>query len=378
MNLSRLFRRRRLPASEAPPPPAPQPVPATITDEDQDKVRRLLALVNDRSQPNINALNEIARNIDILALNMKAMGYDLARKLSAALPSDEPTAARHVGLASKISTQNDIESDWFLHWCRELKIAPVYHRKMWEFAYLLQALYDSGNIRPGARGLGFGCGVEPIPSYLAARGVRITMTDLPPEDVRAAGWSTNNEYAPTLEHARADHLIDRETFERLVSRRYVDMNAIPDDLSGYDFCWSICALEHLGSIDAGLAFVENALKTLRPGGTAVHTLEFNVNGDGPTIDNWMTVLFQRKHIEAVAERLRERGHDVAVLDFAAGDKPLDQFIDLPPWHDGPKGSLSQWLGQSYHLKVAVDGFVVTCFGLIVTKAEGAASVWSAS
>lgn len=145
------------------------------------------------------------------------------------------------------------------------------------------------------------------------------------------------------------------------------MNAIPADLSGYDFCWSVCAMEHLGSIEQGLAFVENSLAPLKPGGISVHTMEFNIDPDGPTVDNWPTVFFQRRHIETLAERLRAAGHIVAPLNFDAGDRPLDRFIDLPPWGDGTKAALAQALGQPLHLKVAADGFVVTCFGMIVTK-----------
>ena len=350
------------------PAPALPSTPATITDEDREKLRLLLALTTERAQPNINDLNEIVRNIDMLALNVKAMGYQLARSLAAALPIPKDTTARHIGLACKPATQSDMESDWAAHWLGKLHIPVINHRKYWEYAYVLQALFDGGHIVAGQRGLGFGCGVEPIPSYLAVEGVFVTMTDLPPEDSRAAGWSTNNEYATTLEHARATHLADRDTFERQVELRYLDMNAMPGDLAGYDFCWSICALEHLGSIRRGLDFVHKSLGTLRPGGTAVHTLEFNCNSKGPTIDDWITVLFQQKHIEQLAEELRSEGHMVAPLDFHLGDRPMDQFIDLPPWHDGSKGPLSEWLGQSYHLKVAVDGFAATCFGLIITKA----------
>ena len=40
-------------------------------------------------------------------------------------------------------------------------------------------------------------------------------------------------------------------FDQLVTFRPVDMTAIPDDLAGFDFCWSSCALEHLGSLAAG-------------------------------------------------------------------------------------------------------------------------------
>ena len=147
-----------------------------------------------------------------------------------------------------------------------------------------------------------------------------------------------------------------------------DMNAIPADLAGYDFCWSICALEHLGSIEKGLAFVENALAVLKPGGLAVHTTEFNIAPRGPTIDHWPTVLFQRDHLLALAGRLAAAGHEVAPFDFALGDRPMDRFIDLPPWsHDMP-AEWQGWHGTPAHLKIALDGFVSTCFGLVVRKA----------
>lgn len=364
-----LFRRQADPVPEAAPEPVTTPPAAPPAgDIDHEKLRVLLSLLNDQSQPNINRLTEITRNLDMLTLSVKAMGYTLARQLAAALPPAPSTGARPVGLTSKLSTQADIESDWFAHWCSELHLPLMYHRKMWEFAWMMQVVHDHGLLRPGVRGLGFGCGTEPMPSYFAAQGMEVVMTDLPPEDARASDWATNNEYAASLEQAHHAGLVDRESFLARVSRRHVDMNAIPADLTGFDLVWSICAFEHLGSIEQGLAFVENAMTCLKPGGLAIHTTEFNINPEGPTIDNWVTVLFQRRHIEALAERLRAAGHDVAPIDFDAGDKPLDQFIDLPPWHDGTLGHVSRWLGQPAHLKVAIDGFACTCIGLIIRKA----------
>ena len=261
-----------------------------------------------------------------------------------------------------------MESDWVAHWLAELKVPVVFHRKLWELAYVLQALHENGMIEPGRRGLVFGAGEEPIPSYLASRGVGVTVTDLAPEAAAASGWASTAQHAASLDQAHRAHLIDRASFDRLVDFRVADMNAIPADLAGYDFCWSICALEHLGSIANGLAFVENALATLKPGGVAVHTTEFNIDPRGRTIDNWPTVLFKREHFGALADRLRAAGHEVAPLDFDIGDKPMDRFIDLPPWsHDMPAEWLA-WHGEGAHLKVAFDGFVSTCFGLVVRKA----------
>ena len=359
MNLKRIFRRRKshIPSDKAP------------VMSDHEKIAALVALLNDKSQPNLNALSILVRNIDLMALNIKSMGYDLARTMAAALPVHDGSIARHVGLSCKASTQNDLESDWVAHWCAELKVPVLYHRKLWELGYILQAVYENGHLRSGARGLGFGCGSEPMASYFASHGARVTITDLPADDSRAREWSQTRQHAAEIDAAYHPALVDREQFNALVDYRSVDMNDIPDDLRDYDFCWSMCAFEHLGSLAQGLDFVENSLATLRPGGMAVHTTEFNINPAGPTIDNWPSVLFQRHHFEALAERLRARGHHVAPFDFDTGDKPLDRFIDLPPWHDGTLEAISVGLGQPYHLKVGVDGFISTCFGLVITKAS---------
>lgn len=343
---------------------------ASITQDVLAQVNAILstARINAEGQPNFGALNLATRNLDLTNLTLKFFGYELARSFAAALPPRSDTVARHVGLQSKASTQIDMEGDWVAHWCRQLQIPVVFHRKLWELAYVLQALHEEGHLRDGARGLGFGCGQEPIPSYLASRGITVTVTDLRPDEAQAAGWAATNQHATSLDQAFQPHMVDRATFDCLVGLEYVDMNAIPGHLAGYDFCWSVCALEHLGSIQQGLDFIANSLGPLRPGGLAVHTTEYNIVSDGPTIDNWPTVLFQRKHLIALAERLRAEGHYVAPLNFDIGDKPLDRFIDLPPWgHDLP-AELSTWHGHGAHLKVGVDGFAATCFGVIVRKA----------
>ena len=243
----------------------------------------------------------------------------------------------------------------------------LYHRKVWELCFVLQALYESGMIQANRRGLGFGCGTEPIASYLAGKEIDITATDLPPEEAARKGWVDTNQHTSAPESAYMPHLVSREVFEQRVSLRYVDMNDIPGDLSGYDFCWSICALEHLGSIKNGLAFIEKSLETIRPGGVAVHTTEFNINNTGPTLDNWPTVAFQRNHLEQLADKLTGQGHQVAKLDFSLGDRPLDGFIDVPPYQHDLSAEWQQWLGAPQHLKLALDGMVVTCVGLIIHK-----------
>ena len=339
----------------------------------EKRFEKLMTLVDGRGNPNINALWRLAKDIDLIKLNIKFFGYEIARELAAALPIRRGLTPGQVGLKSKASTQSDLESDWVAYWAGELNVPVVFHRKLWELAYVLQALWEHGRMARGKRGLGFGCGVEPIPSYLASRDVTVTVTDLPPEHGAKIGWQNTNQYTATLEHAYNAALVDRDRFVKYVSLEYVDMNAIPTTLRDYDFCWSICALEHIGSIKLGLAFIENSLKTLRPGGLAIHTTEYNYANDDATIDNWGTVLFQRQHFNELAERLRTSGHRVAELDFSVGDQILDRFIDLPPYpHDMTSFQQAHWARDSNHIKAAVDGFASTCFGLIIQKKDAAA------
>jgi 2-polyprenyl-3-methyl-5-hydroxy-6-metoxy-1,4-benzoquinol methylase len=341
---------------------------ARITSIVDARVHMLMEMLTADSQPNVHAVRVATNSIEPVSLNIKQMGYRLAQQLAAALPPAQETLPSTIGLRSSLSTQAAIESPWVRHWCGQLKAAVVYHRKMWELCFVLQALYEAGLIRPGVQGLGFGCGMEPLPSYFAANGIRVTATDLPPDSAAASGWIDTDQHASGLDTCYMPHLIDRLTFDRHVVLEYVDMNDIPDTLTGYDFCWSICALEHLGSIAQGLDFIENSLSTLRPGGLAVHTTEFNIRPDGPTIDNWPTVAFQRRHMEKIRQRLEAAGHRVAPFDFTLGDGPLDKFVDLPPWsHDLPP-EMNEWLGEPSHLKLGFDGIVATCIGIIITKA----------
>ena len=332
------------------------------------RLARLLALVTKDSKPNLNELAVAAKNIRILELNVKAFGYDMARRLAEALPLLTDTTPRIVALSSKPCVQTDLESDWAAHWSSELKSPVLYHRKLWEYLYVLQAIYEHGHIRPGIKGLGFGCGAEPIPSYLAAKEVLVTATDQSLDMATAAGWAATNQHLDMAERVFQQHLVSQPAFEQHVSFRTVDMNAVPNDLTDYDFCWSICALEHLGSIEKGLAFIEASLGTLRPRGLAVHTLEFNIEADGPTIDNWPTVLFQRKHLERLVEKLEREGHEVAALSFDCGTAPMDRFVDLPPWSYDLPADHAFPLGEPRHLKLAIDGFISTSFGLIIRKA----------
>lgn len=90
--------------------------------------------------------------------------------------------------------------------------------------------------------------------------------------------------------------------------------------------------------------------------------------DDVTIDNWPTVLFQRRHFEEMARRLKAKGCAVAPLNYDVGSKPLDKFIDIAPYaYDWTFDQADKWRDGANHIKLTADGIPVTCFGIIATK-----------
>jgi 2-polyprenyl-3-methyl-5-hydroxy-6-metoxy-1,4-benzoquinol methylase len=330
-------------------------------------MRSLVSITNEQNQPSTLPLNEQLRDMSALRWNVKVMGALLAKILYQhpdLMPPPESETPFSMGWQA--TKAEDYSKKWFFDACRKLKIAPILHRKVWELAYVLKTLETTGKLSSGMKGIGFGCGEESFPSYFASRGVQILATDLDPRSQQAQGWVSTNQHTANLDKAFKPDFISRPDFDSRVSFSHADMNDIPKDLHGqFDFCWSVCAFEHLGSIQKGLNFVRESVKLLKPGGIAVHTTEFNYSEEEKTIDNWGTVLFRKKDFMALKESLEKDGHEVPPLSFDVGKTPLDWFIDVPPY-PGEKGYFDDTMA-SLHLKLMVDGFPSTCYGVVVRR-----------
>ena len=267
-----------------------------------------------------------------------------------------PRASSAPFMAYSTCSAADFDTVEFAALCAELARPVQYHRKLWEWVFITHQLRRQGVAAAGTRGLGFGVGTEPLSSRFAADGAEIVATDAPPEIAIGAGWDRLDEFAATLESMRVASIIDSESFRHRVRHATCDMNAIDDALRDFDFCWSSCCLEHLGSLQAGIEFVVNSVeKTLRIGGVACHTTEFNLSSDRDTIDHGPTVIYRRQDIERLIARLRDRGHLVDELRVAPDSHPLDFFVDVPPYSQDP------------HLKLSLMGFTSTSVGIVVRR-----------
>ena len=267
-------------------------------------------------------------------------------------------------LRSQLCTYATLTSPTFLAWAERLRPAwdpegtdprPVMiHRKMWEWLFIINALEERDMLGAEMRGLGFGVGREPLVAAFAATGCTILATDQSVADARATGWTdTGHEYAHGLDGLNVHRLCPTALFFERVSYRDVNMLALPLDLGEFDFTWSSCAFEHLGTLEAGIEFVIGQMRYVRSGGVAVHTTECNVSSSDRTIDSGATVLYRRKDLEALALRLHRLGYEVD-LDLREGDTLADSHVDLPPFSDT-------------HLRTALGEFVTTSAGLVIER-----------
>lgn len=300
-------------------------------------------------------LKQLARSAEA-AVNLGRIKHNqavLARRL--ALLEDASVSLPPERTTSCLCTQQRCASPEFFAWSEELRERARHHRKLWEFVFIAQSLHERGMLSAGRKGLGFGVGSEPLSSAFAARGCTVVGTDQPPTRAAQSGWAEGAQLATSLASLNGRGICPQEVFAERVTYRPVDMNHVPSDLTDFDFCWSACALEHLGDLAAGMAFVERSLDCLRPGGVAVHTTEFNVSSNDETLERGATVIYRRRDIEALIRTLEAAGHEVSPVDWNPGEGTLDEYVDAPPYD------------SDAHVKLSIWGHTTTSLGLIVRR-----------
>jgi hypothetical protein len=357
------------------------------------------------SQPNTSSSGELLRDLRILKSNVKALAWRIEQLDAPASGEDAcgditiqsalEASGHSFVVSSRICRSNDIYSDWHRLLSRALKSSNYKLRKIWEWTFTIKALHSMGYLNGTVSGLGFGCGTEPLASCFANYVNKILVTDAPPSVIEGKGWSDTNQHTASLEQAKYEWLADRHLLDKVMEFEYVDMNAIPAHLyGGFDFVWSSCALEHLGSKALGLKFIVESAKCLKPGGIAIHTTEFDLSNSS-TIDNWQTVLFNQHDFsvrlpEMLLQVSREDpslDFEVVQLDCSRGSGFLDGYVDIPPYsyHWDVNQSFGQALNgasamdpseseaianplyQYPQMNLSVDGFPCTSIAIVVKR-----------
>ncbi len=234
----------------------------------------------------------------------------------------------------------------------------VVSRKVWEWAYIIRVLEHYNCLQSGKTGLGFAVGTEPLVSYFASTGAKVLASDLSAEDVAAGVWiSTQQNAGGNLEALFQANLCTKEQFDHNVRYQSINMNKLPEGLGKYDFCWSSCAIEHVGSLTLSKEFLKNMLEHLKPSGIAVHTIEFNLSSNTDTIEDGDAVIFRKCDIEEMKAYFLAHGCTMET-SYNRGTSEADAAIDIAPYFSK---------GAPLHINLVLDGYASTSFAIVVQK-----------
>jgi SAM-dependent methyltransferase len=284
-------------------------------------------------------------------------------------------------MRSMLCKEEDFTSEWYLRWRRliadgapdldplrhdvwgkvweGMRNDKTMHRKLWEWSAISQALEERGFLTPSHKGIGFAVGLEPLASLFASRGVELLASDFSFGSANSDSWESSGQLAVSLQNIYWSGIVDSKQFESRVKYQNIDMRDLTTlPHSYFDFSWSSCSFEHLGSLEAGLEFLVNSLRCLKPGGIAVHTTEFNISSNDDTIDVGDNVIYRKKDIESFDLRLRQLGCAIEALDFNAGFNEADLAFDYPPYYTHGR----------QHIKLKIADYISTSMILIIRKA----------
>lgn len=255
----------------------------------------------------------------------------------------------------QLTTAEQWEEDDFKRILSDLKIKRRFHRKQWEQVFVIRALEKSEKLKKNKKGLGFACGTELLPSYFASKKCKITASDNFLEN-SSSGWVKTNQHSNCAESLFKPKYITEDDFKKYVTFKNIDMNNIPKNyFNSFDFCWSVCAMEHIGGIKKAEEFLKNSLRCLKVGGVAVHTTEFNLSSNKDTFDLKNNAAFRHCDIIRILESL---GDDFEYeINLTIGDHPLNFYVDF------------QRNEPDKHLKIENRNFILTCVGLIIKKVK---------
>jgi SAM-dependent methyltransferase len=243
----------------------------------------------------------------------------------------------------------------------ELIEEPRLHRKQWEFAHIFRALQALGRLNGLSRGLSMGAGQERLLYSVARHAGHLTVTDLYESESAWNGARTDDPDRSIK--AAAPFPVDCSN----ISAKRMDMRALEFGDALFDFCYSSCAIEHIGDHDDFLAHLREVRRVLKSDGVYVLTTEFHYGDDViPVRDNYyFSIGYLRELIDAAG---------LAVAGVADGrvrphplNRPLPSNLsDL--YADTSKGAAGLLRQSMPHVQLLTGGEAFTSLCLVLRKA----------
>ncbi len=253
----------------------------------------------------------------------------------------------------------------FMHWAEVLGFDDFPQRKAWEFAAIMETALLGGVLAEGKTAIGFGVGTEPITAALAAHGVRVTATDLPSSGDTTSEWAASLQHAASIDQLRFPGICNDEILNELVSFVPVDMNDLPETVTAdsYDFVWSSCVIEHLGTPKLGFDFVLKSAELLAPGGMMIHTTEYELTNKEITQDYGHCAVYRAADFLELAQQFRELGFAVNIdlgISLAMPEERWISSFEIP-------GAYESGYEEPAHLRLVIGDSISTSFAITVRR-----------
>jgi ubiquinone/menaquinone biosynthesis C-methylase UbiE len=155
----------------------------------------------------------------------------------------------------------------------ELKESPRFHRKQWEFAMIFLALKKLGFLNANMTGLSLGGGNERVLYSIAQHVNKLIVTDLYDEDTT---WDCAKTKDPD-EYIKVSKPFDVD--DSKIEALRMDMRYLDFEDNTFDFCYSSCAIEHIGDFEDFVRHLNEVYRVLKEDGVYVFTTELNFAGD---------------------------------------------------------------------------------------------------
>lgn len=254
-------------------------------------------------------------------------------------------------IASQVCTSKQFSEPIYYRLCKEIAQDKLFHRKQWEYIFILRALEQLCVLQSSFSGLGFGCGKEPLAAVMAKRSVDVICTDIEPVEKGDAYWGSTN-----VRDYFYEGICTWEQFEKHVSFRPANMNDIPDDLGIHEF--------HLVILCSRTSWFASTWNRFRaqcqqmPEGrwrSSAHD-RAQRRGRGGNVRERRSLLISEERHPPHAGAGRQQGNVFLPINFNMGSDELDKYVDLPPFN------------RNKHLKLLVEEkYVTTSIGFVILK-----------
>ena len=202
----------------------------------------------------------------------------------------------------------------------ELKETVRFHRKQWEFAMIFLALKKYGFLTEDKIGLSVGGGNERVLYSISNYVRKLIVTDLYDENT---SWDCARTGDPT------EFILNSKPFdvdESKITAMRMDMRNLKFDDNTFDFCYSSCAVEHIGDFDDFVQHFDEVFRCLKEDGIYVFTTEFQFGKT--TIKDPNNYIFSPEYLTKIFDTIKltpEVNPDVSIINHET-NRPLPSNI----------------------------------------------------